>query len=681
MEKKEIKKRLTGTVISVGALRGHGSLGIGEFLDLPDFALLCKKMNLELIQLLPVNDSGYDSSPYFSLTAFALNPIYLRIEALHEYKNCADKDVLNKIKEKIASAGQVFESETRFSYYRILRLKMEILREIFAVHKSAIIKTAKADGAIARWIKENPWVKEYAVYRRLKEANQEKSWKEWQEYRTVTAADIAALWNNEKLQEEHIFWVWLQEALDTQFCTAVKAVTAEGIIIEGDLPILMNEDSCDVWAHPEIFIQELSAGAPPDMYSPEGQNWGFPIYNWKAQEKDDFAWWRRRLAVANKYFQAYRIDHVLGFFRIWASTRNDYSSVLGRFVPYTPVTMKDLKNLGFDKNRVRWVSQPHIPSSEVWEAVRNHPEAPAKEANIAAVVQKIFSKALKRIGDEELWLFRKKIQGEKDIDALNVHAAGRAFLVNAWHNRMFLEYQKGKFFPAWCYKSSRAYSSLSEEEKNNMEILLEKRKKKSEKIWKTQGMKVLSILCDSSDMLPCAEDLGAVPDCVPFVLSKLGILSLRVVRWCRLWDKEGQPYIAFDKYPELSVCTPSVHDSSTVREWWEREADQNSFAAFNGFPSLPRVYNPGTAKVILQKTASAKSIYRVFLIQDLLHLSPKWYAEDPAAERINVPGTNNEFNWTYRLPASIEEIGNDKELIKSVAELSKVKPLRSKKNN
>jgi 4-alpha-glucanotransferase len=179
-------------------------------------------------------------------------------------------------------------------------------------------------------------------------------------------------------------------------------------------------------------------------------------------------------------------------------------------------------------------------------------------------------------------------------------------------------------------------------------------------------------------MLPCAEDLGAVPACVPKVLSKLKIFGLRVTRWFREWDKDGQPYIPFEEYPQLSVCTAAVHDSSTVRQWWEKEADQGQFSGFIGVPSLPKVYNPGTAKTILSKTAQARSRFRVFQIQDLLHLSNNWYSEDTSDERINVPGTANDFNWTYRLPAFIHEIAKDRELILAVKELSKVKPAKRK---
>jgi 4-alpha-glucanotransferase len=649
-------------------------MGVGEFPDLADFALLCTKMGLRLIQLLPVNDTGYESSPYSSLTAFGLHPLYLRIEDLPEFAR-ADAAV----QAKIAEAGRQHEKEPRFSHHQILRAKMEILRDIYAANRADIAKKAAPGGSLAAWIEANSWVRGYAVYRRLKEANGEKSWKEWPEHRTVSAGDIEALWNDAQLRGEHLFWAWLQEALDTQFGAAAQAIADAGIVLEGDLPILMNEDSSDVWAHPELFIQDLSAGAPPDMYSPDGQNWGFPIYNWEAQAADNYAWWRNRLAVAGKYYKAYRIDHVLGFFRIWASSRFDYSSALGRYIPYAPLTGSDLKKLGFDKSRIRWASQPHIPTGELWDALRANWGNLFNEAEIAAAADKIFAKALSRVNNEELWLFKKKIRGEKDIDALGLHPAVRTYLFHAWHNRIFMEYERGKFFPIWYYRNSRAYNSLSEPEKQTLEALLEKRRVKSEKVWEAQGKKLLSVLVESSPMLPCAEDLGAVPACVPRVLGKLKILGLRVTRWFRRWDQDGQPYVPFEEYPELSVCTPAVHDSSTVREWWEREANQEQFSGFIGVPSLPRVYNPGTAKMVLMKTATARSRFRVFQLQDLLHLSPQWYSADPAAERVNVPGTSNEFNWTWRLPASIAAIGKDKDLIRAVLELTRVKAAKKRK--
>ncbi|MDR2246222.1 MAG: 4-alpha-glucanotransferase [Treponema sp.] len=672
---KSAVKRLIGTVVPVGALRSKESAGVGEFPDLVEFAGLCGKMGIGLIQILPVNDTGYESSPYSALTVFALHPLYLRIGELPEARSGPPE-----ILQKVNAMRQEFDGEKRFPFEKILRAKLGLLREIYAANKENIAAQAET-GDLGNWIAQNPWIKEYAVYRRLKEANGGKSWQEWPSFRQVTPEEIEALWNDGALRDEHRFWAWLQQALDAQFHKAAGEIAARGIILEGDLPILINEDSCDVWAHPDYFHTEMSAGAPPDMYSPGGQNWGFPTYNWEALAKTDYLWWRQRLKAAEKYYQAYRIDHVLGFFRIWASPRKEYTAALGRFVPAVPVTRAELSVLGFDDSRVRWMSQPHIPTGAVWDALRDNWGGAYTESEIAAEAGKVFSAALNRIGGEELWLFKDAIRGEKDIAALGLHPAAQTCLFNAWHNRIFFEYEKGTFSPVWHYRDSRAYASLSGAEKSPLEELLVKHRADSEKIWEKQGKKLLSVLRDSSSMLPCAEDLGAVPDCVPRVLTRLKILGLRVVRWHREWDKPGEPFVPFEDYPELSVCTAAVHDSSTLREWWEREADQQGICNLIGYPSLPRTYNPGVARVLLQKMAAAASRFRVFLIQDLLHLSSRWYAADPASERINVPGVVDPFNWTYRLPGPVEELAKDGDLIHAVSDLARITAAKRKKAN
>ena len=677
MAKINMNQRLIGTVIPVGALRSKENSGVGEFLDLPEFGELCKNMGIKLIQLLPVNDTGYQDSPYFALTAFALHPLYLRISELPELK-ALDSGAAKDFEAKIAAIRGQFEDEKRFPYLKILRAKIGLLREIYSLSSKQIIESAKGNSPFAAWIKANAWVKEYAVFRRLKEINEEKSWKDWTEHKTPVKSEIEALWNDPKLQEVHLFWVWVQEALDRQFSQAAKSLNDMGLILKGDLPILINEDSCDVWAHPEIFNLELSAGAPPDMYDAKGQNWGFPTFNWQAQEKDNFSWWKARLKTAEKYYSAYRIDHVLGFFRIWSSSRNDVSSssVLGRYIPYASISQKDLEKLGFDKDRIRWMSLPHLSTSDVWEALKADWHGPEEELPHAA--GRIFTLALDRIGHEELWLFKDSIKGSKDIEILDIHPKAKEFLEKEWGNRLFLEYEEGNFVSTWFYMDTRAYNSLSVEEKERLSELLIKKQNESEKIWEKEGKKLLSVLVSSSSMMPCAEDLGAVPLCVPKVLGELGIKGLRVVRWFREWDKIGQPYVPFEEYPELTICTPAVHDSSTLREWWDREVDQEHFTSFLGLPSLPRVYNPGTAKVILFKIAGAVSRYRVFQFQDLLHLSNRWYSSDPAEERVNVPGTLSEFNWTWRMPASVENIAKDEDLIKTIYELAGIPATKKK---
>jgi 4-alpha-glucanotransferase len=338
------------------------------------------------------------------------------------------------------------------------------------------------------------------------------------------------------------------------------------------------------------------------------------------------------------------------------------------------VNQKDFEDLGFDEGRICWICEPHIQTGEIWDALRADWGGAFSEEDLSIAAQRVFELALEKIDGEELWLFKKSIIGEKDITALDIHSAAKAFLQKAWGDRILFQNEQGLFFPVWYYKQSRAFTSLSEEEKESLDAFLKKRNLDSEKIWEEEGKRLLSVLTASSSMLPCAEDLGAVPACVPKVLSQLGILGLRVVRWHREWSEEGQPYVPFEDYPELSVCTPAVHDSSCLREWWDREADQQLFSGFIGLPSLPKVYNPGTARIIINKIATAASRFRVFQIQDILHLSNRWYAEDPASERINIPGTANDFNWTYRLPAAMSELMEDEDLIRAVSELAAIKP-------
>jgi 4-alpha-glucanotransferase len=655
-----LTKRRIGVAVPLGSLRGTDSIGVGEFPDLAEFAGLCASAGVTLIQLLPVNDTGYESSPYSSVSAFALNPLYIKIGCLPEAKAFA---------ADIAAMGHEFEKHERFHYLALITAKIELLRAIFDANKNTVVKSAAPSGSLGKWIGRNDWVKSYAVYRRLKDLNGRKSWKEWNKT-DIDRGVIDKNWADPALQAEHLFWAWLQAVADKQFSDAAQVVADAGILLEGDIPILMNEDSVDVWEHPAIFNRDLAAGAPPDMYAQEGQNWGFPPYNWEYQEKDGFSWWKKRLDVASRYYNAYRIDHVLGFFRIWAANCADINAQLGRFIPYRPVTTADLVKLGLDEGRIRWLSRPHIPSGEVWDAVQGSRE----DAEL------IFGTVLERVGNEELWLFKDCVKGEKDIAALKISASARDYLLRAWLNRFFLEYKAGNFFPVWKHRDSRAWASLSDGEKAGLEALIERKNAESQRIWEKQGKKLLETLAASTKMLPCAEDLGSIPDCVPKTLAALNILGLRVVRWSRNWEKDGQPYIPLKDYPELSVCTPAVHDSSTLREWWDREADQNAFAAFIGAPSLHRVYNPGTARVMLRKIAGAASRFRVFQIQDLLHLSSRWYAPDPATERVNVPGTYNDFNWTWRLPAKIAVLAADAEFINGVRELSEVRTSGTKKN-
>ncbi|MBO4732570.1 MAG: 4-alpha-glucanotransferase, partial [Spirochaetaceae bacterium] len=334
---------LTGTAIPLSALKTEESCGCGEFLDLIPFADFCAKCGLKLIQLLPVNDTGTESSPYSALSAFALNPIYIRLQALPEAAAFADE-----IKKLI----DTHSVNKRFDYKKLRHDKTDLLVKIFAASKDQIMQDKK----LSSWIRANPWIINYAVFMEKKRENLEASCKSWKTFKNPTPQQIKAEWDNPAKKMNHWFFAWLQMRLDEQFSTASQKVKAKGLLLKGDIPIMMNEDSADVWANPDCFIDGLRAGSPPDDYNPVGQNWGFPIYDWDYQKKDNFSWWKARLATASKYYQAYRIDHVLGFFRIWAVPKGEHTAVLGHTQPLVTVSFSELEKLGFDPMRIRWLS-------------------------------------------------------------------------------------------------------------------------------------------------------------------------------------------------------------------------------------------------------------------------------------------------------------------------------------
>ncbi|AFG36210.1 4-alpha-glucanotransferase [Spirochaeta africana] len=643
---------LTGVAVPVSALRSPESLGCGEFADLLPLAEWCKQTGLEVIQLLPINDTGSQSSPYFALTAFALHPMYLRVQDLPELGDLPD--LAKKVKSKITRAKKTLNAHERMDYQGTLTTKMELVNTIFAEHADAILSSKP----LADWIAANHWVKEYAVFKVLKAENQERSWVEWDSFQEPAPGDIEKRWSEKKLQREHMFHAWLQWRLENQLREVVGRLDEMDVFLKGDLPILMNEDSADVWAHRDIFITRLRAGAPPDMFSADGQNWGFPIYDWDTLAEQDYGWWKDRLRQSDKFYHAYRIDHVLGFFRIWSIPEANTLGTLGYFFPSAFIAQEELRRHGLDDARIRWLAEPHIQGEQIRDTLGEYHEA---------IVSRVFS----QIFDQDLYTFSRKVHGEKFFDQLDIPDNIRGVL-RAWYkDRALIEVEDGIYAPSWTFRECSRYHALSDHEKGAFEHLVATHANRSEAMWAENGRRLLSFMSQTVPMLTCAEDLGVIPDCVPQVLGELGILSLRIPRWSRDWNAPGQPYVSLQDYPALSVCTPSVHDTSTMREWWEREGEQEGFWHSLGFQEpCPGEFTADTAMRVYQRLLECNSQICMFQIQDLFVLDPELRVEDPGLERINVPGTLNDFNWTYRIPMDVQELKKYTTLNTRVAELT-----------
>ncbi len=685
--------RKTGVVVPLAALYTKECPAVGDFLALKPFADFCAKSGLGIIQLLPVNDTGTHSSPYSGLSAYALHPLYIRIDALPEfedaYKNC------KPFATAYRAFNKQFKYKARFDYDGLTQEKTKLLHILYSYLEKQLNASSKkapsranvrevsatnapVGGKFAiqmeKFARENPWVVQYAVFKNLKDAAMQASWKSWDEnLQHLSKEQIQLRWSNRALKSSHNFFVWCQMRAAEQFKESADYVRSLGITLKGDIPILMNDDSADCWALPEFFNQELRAGSPPDGENPVGQNWGFPTYSWDNLAKDDYSWWRDRVKVASQYYDAFRIDHVLGFFRIWAVPAKDTTAYLGHTIPCETISRQKLNEMGFDDGRLRWLSKPHVPTRLIEDITWNHDEAVAD-----------LSQVCDRLGNEELWLFKSEISSDGELYNFHFHDDGdkdlrvKQALVEKWRDRALIELSPDTFIPVYKYMDSTAWKTLSWEEQQKLGGLFNEIKGREDQLWKEQALNVLRPITKETAMTPCAEDLGVNLNVLPQVLNELNILSLKVVRWNRDWNAGGQPFYAFNAYPELSVATTSVHDSSTLRQWWNEE--KGAVEAFvrdarnQGFQisDASAEFNEKIAHEVLGITANVNSAWFINPLQDYLFLNQKYYLSDPNAERINVPGSVNEFNWTYRLPVSVEDLSADEALIAGIKDIVKV---------
>ena len=338
-------ERKTGVVVPLAALYTKDCPDIGDFYALRDFADFCAKSNLSVLQLLPVNDTASQSSPYSALSSCALHPVYIRINAITGF----DDAMQNNRTFSAAYKAYVKKAKysPRFDYEHVCAEKIRLLHLLYDhLEKKMASKHGARSGStptvrvvtsdspaaishefnveVEEFVAKNHWVIPYAVFKNLKDVYSQAHWKEWdQDKARMNRHQIELRWNNRALRSSHNFYVWCQMIASKQFLDAANYVKEKGIILKGDIPILMNEDSVDCWAWPEFFNSEFVAGSPPDGDNPTGQRWGLPIYDWDRISSDSFTWWKERISVASKFYDAYRLDHVLGFFRIWAVNKNE----------------------------------------------------------------------------------------------------------------------------------------------------------------------------------------------------------------------------------------------------------------------------------------------------------------------------------------------------------------------
>lgn len=636
-----------GIAIPVFSLRSEKSLGVGEFSDLKLLADWAKETGLKLIQILPVNDTSAthtwtDSYPYSAISAFALHPLYLHVEKLIDKK---DKALVQKIKAKRIE----FNQSPTLRYEEVMNFKLEVLQAAFNTVQATVF-TSKP--FIAFFEENKHWLVAYAAFCYLRDKNKSADFNTWKEHAVYDEAAIQKLSAVESPAYDEIsFHYFVQFHLHLQLKDAVSHAHEQGVILKGDIPIGIYRSSVDAWQQPELYKMEMQSGAPPDDFAVKGQNWGFPIYNWKRMQEDGFSWWKQRFEQMSRYFDAFRIDHILGFFRIWSIPMDAVEGIMGRFIPAIPIHVNEFnrENIYFDYNRY---CKPFI-NEEVLQQTGNGQQEELKEKFLT--YDGFGNYTLKPEFDTQ----RKVETYFLSLPDNERHNALRSALYDLISNVILFE-EKGSNGQHFHFRFDAHNTASFKQLDGHTQYLLKNLYddyffKRQDDFWKKEALNKLPALKRATNMLVCGEDLGMVPACVPDVMRNTGLLSLEIQRMPK--DPKRIFFHPADA-PYLSVVTPSTHDMSTIRGWWEedRKRTQQFFNNELGqWGDASFFCEPWVAKSIILQHMHSPAMWSIFQLQDLLAMDGKLRRDDPHEERINDPANAKHF-WQYRMHLTIEEL-------------------------
>jgi 4-alpha-glucanotransferase len=640
----------TGTAIPLFSLRSDSSFGIGDFLDLKKMIDWVGLTGQQLVQLLPVNDTTAtrtwrDSYPYSAISSYALHPVYLGLAAF-PLRNRALMDAL------LEEAGRL-NLLSEVDYEKVLSLKQRYLEELFEQERREVLSSASYQ---AFYEKNRNWLFPYSVYCYLRDRYETPRFSEWGQFAVYNEDKALRLVNdNPEARRSVDFTGFVQYLLDKQLCEAREYAYGKGIVLKGDIPIGVNRYSVEAWTAGYLFHMDTQTGAPPDDFSPSGQNWGFPTYNWKAMEQDGFAWWKGRLRKMADYFAAYRIDHILGFFRIWEIPAHSVQGLLGHFSPALPYAREELIRAGipFDEERM---TKPFIHESYLPEIFGEFTsEVIGKYLDLSGWRQ--FS--LKREVDTQ-----RKIEhlfsGESDAKSLKIRDGLYALCNEVLFVRDRMNHNL--FHPRIALQHSYSYSHLDENVKVALNRLYDDfYYRRHNDFWREQAMRKLPRLISSTSMLVCGEDLGMVPDCVHTVMEELQILSLEIQRMPKV---SNLTFADLGSLPYLSVATTSTHDMSPVRLWWreDRKTTQRFFnEVLHRAGDAPGDSSPELCRQIIQQHLDASAMWVILPWQDWMSISEKLSRGNPAEERINVPANPHHY-WRYRMHISLDDLLKESEL-------------------
>ena len=651
-----------GVSIPVFSLRSKDSMGAGEFSDIRLLVDWAAKTGMKLIQILPVNDTSatntwIDSYPYSSISAFALHPLYLNLQEMAGKKNSAYVKSLKKIQKQLNALPDM-------DYEAVMQTKLEASKELFNLEKEQFLE----DPHFKTFFEySKSWLVPYAAFCYLKEMNSSPDFSKWKTYGRFNKLTIDRLTSPQSKQFDQIaYYYFVQYHLHLQLKKSVDYAHENGIIIKGDIPIGVYRYSTDAWVAPDIYHMDQQAGAPPDDFAVKGQNWGFPTYNWEQMEKDSFKWWKNRFSQMATYFDAFRIDHILGFFRIWSIPFSQTEGIMGRFNPAISIHRIefDERNIYFDHDRF---TKPFINEAVLWEYFSQDTET-AKQLYFDEPAQGKF--AIKEHLDTQRKVIDYFVDRSNDV----FETLSRESLLALISNVILFEVpesQGKEYHFRIMMDTTSSFRYLDWHLQNQLrDLYINYFFRRQDVFWKKEAMKKLPLLKRSTNMLVCGEDLGMVPACVPDVMKQTGILSLEIQRMPKdITEKFFKPANA----PYLSVVTPSTHDMSTIRGWWEenRAVTQKFYNEELGhWGEAPHFCDPWINHAVVQQHLDSPAMWSIFQIQDLFGIDENIRRENPNDERINIP-SNPIHYWKYRIHIYLEDLLKSKHFNEQVRDMVK----------
>ena len=651
-------QKLAGTQVPVFSLRTRKGAGIGDFGDLKTMIDFVASTGQKVLQLLPINDTTIthtwtDSYPYSCISVFAIHPQYADLHALPELKDVKARAEAEKTRAELNALDKI-------DYEKVNDFKINYLRQIFNQEGEKMMKTAEYK---AFFQDTELWLVPYAQYSYLRDKNGTADFNQWPDHQVWDEAERKALTDPKTAAYKNVaFFYFVQFVLDRQMQEAHEHAKAKGVILKGDIPIGVNRNGCDVWTEPKYFNLNGQAGAPPDDFSANGQNWGFPTYNWFEMLKDGCQWWNRRFKNMARYFDAYRIDHVLGFFRIWEIPVHSVHGLLGQFAPALAMSREEIESYGLHFQEDRF-TRPFI-TDWVLDRVFHERAGEVKE------------KYLDRL-DDERYQMKPEVDTQRKVEALFADATDekelwlRDGLYALISDVLFVRdhTNPGVFHPRISAQLDFIYESLYDNDKAAFNRLYNDYfYRRNNQFWYQEAMKKLPKLVQATRMLVCAEDLGMVPDCVPWVMDELKILSLE------LQSMPKDPSVKFghlSRNPYRSVCTISSHDMPTLRMWWDeniqRTQEYYNTMLYRQGPA-PHPLPGWLASDIISRHLTSPSMLCILSIQDWLATDEALRLPDADAERINIPA-NPKHYWRYRMHLNIEDLAADKRFVQNITEM------------